>query len=51
MNSKKKLILKKASELGFEVAKFTSPNISRKVQENYKIFLKKNLILRHLKSY
>ena len=43
MNSKKKLILKKASELGFEVAKFTSPSISRKIQENYKIFLKKNL--------
>ena len=43
MNNKKKLILHKASELGFEVAKFTSPSISKKDQENYKIFFEKNL--------
>ena len=42
MNNKKKLILKKASELGFDVARFTSPEISKINREYYKIFLKNN---------
>ena len=42
MNTKKKMIIEKSVELGFDVIGFGSPKIEEHVKNNYKIFLNKN---------